>query len=77
MLVNLAWPRAEFYGTEWYQQYAVVIFVPVITLAGTLYFLLVQRRRVPAAVEPAAELQLLEEVLPDRLLQEVEQDLHR
>ena len=21
MAVNLAWPRAEFYGTKWYQQY--------------------------------------------------------
>lgn len=75
MLVNLAWPRAEFYGTEWYQQYAVAIFVPLLALAGTGYFFLVQRRRVPGAVEPEAELELLEGLVPDVLLQEIEQEL--
>ena len=43
MLVNLAWPRAEFYGTAWYQQYAVVIFVPLLALAGWLYYVVSQR----------------------------------
>jgi amino acid transporter len=66
MLVNLAWPRKEFYGSEWYQQYAVIIFVPVLTLLGVLYFLLVQRRRVPIDVTS--------EVLEDELQHEVERD---
>jgi hypothetical protein len=43
MLVNLAWPRAEFYGTAWYQQYAVVIFVPCMALAGWFYYRVAQR----------------------------------
>lgn len=75
MLINLAWPRAAFYGTEWYQQYAVVIFVPILTLAGALYFFLVQRHRAPLAVDPDAELRLLEGVVPDELLRGVEEDL--
>jgi urea carboxylase system permease len=66
MLVNLAWPRKEFYGSEWYQQYAVIIFVPVLTLLGVLYFLLVQRRRVPIDVTS--------EVLEDEVQHEVERD---
>ena len=38
MLVNLAWPRAEFYGAEWYQQYAVLIFVPLLAVVGLLFY---------------------------------------
>ena len=48
MLVNLAWPRSSFYGTAWYQQYAVVIFVPLITLAGSAYYLIARRGQAPA-----------------------------
>jgi amino acid transporter len=61
MTVNLVWPRAEFYGPAWYQQYVAVIFVPVVMLLGGAYYLLRQRRRrlddVPAdgaASAPAA-----------------------
>jgi urea carboxylase system permease len=51
MLVNMAWPRASFYGTEWYQRYAVVIFVPLITLAGSVYYF-ASRRPVAEQREP-------------------------
>jgi amino acid transporter len=69
MLANLAWPREEFYGSEWYQQYAVVIFVPIISLVGVLYFLIVQRRRVPLDVPAEAVLET-----PADRLREVEHD---
>jgi urea carboxylase system permease len=72
MLVNLAWPREEFYGSEWYQQYAVVMFVPLLSLVGVLYFLIVQRRRVP--------LDIAAEVVPETtadLPREFEQDATR
>jgi urea carboxylase system permease len=43
MVINMMWPRAEFYGTAWYQQYAAVIFVPATIAAGSAYFFLVKR----------------------------------
>jgi urea carboxylase system permease len=72
MLANLAWPREEFYGSEWYQQYAVVIFVPIISLVGVLYFLTVQRRRVPLDVVADVVLET-----PAELPREVEHDPSR
>jgi urea carboxylase system permease len=48
MIVNLMWPRAEFYGDAWYQQYAAVIFVPVTIALGAAYYFAF--RREPAAV---------------------------
>jgi urea carboxylase system permease len=48
MTVNLIWPRAEFYGPAWYQQYVAVIFVPVIAIAGGIYYWLHQRNRLDA-----------------------------
>jgi len=39
MSVNLAWPRDEFYGTKWYQQYGPILGVVVVVGAGlALYF---------------------------------------
>jgi len=57
MLVNLAWPRAEFYGTEWYQQYAVVIFVPVLIVAGLCYRAATRNRAdaIDADIDPEPE----------------------
>lgn len=43
MVLNMMWPRAEFYGTAWYQQYAALIFVPATIAVGSLYFMLVKR----------------------------------
>jgi urea carboxylase system permease len=53
MIVNMMWPRAEFYGEAWYQQYAALIFVPLVTLAGSAYFVSVRRKpAAPATVDP-------------------------
>jgi len=57
MTINLAWPRAEFYGTAWYQQYAAVIFVPATALVGAIYYVLHQRQHAhePTIIDPSAE----------------------
>jgi urea carboxylase system permease len=52
MIVNLMWPRAEFYGDAWYQQYAAVIFVPITIILGSLYYF--SFRREPAEVAAVA-----------------------
>jgi urea carboxylase system permease len=53
MLVNLMWPRAEFYGDAWYQQYAAVIFVPVVLALGSAYYFTFGRQpSLPADVGP-------------------------
>jgi urea carboxylase system permease len=54
MIVNMMWPRAEFYGEAWYQQYAALIFVPLVVVAGSAYFFMVRREpAVPAVTQPA------------------------
>jgi urea carboxylase system permease len=57
MIVNMMWPRAEFYGEEWYQQYAAIIFVPLVLAIGSAYYFLVKRHTVemPGAEPAAAE----------------------
>jgi hypothetical protein len=45
MAVNLAWPRAEFFGPAWYQHYVAVIMVPLIGAVGVAYYLLAVRGR--------------------------------
>jgi urea carboxylase system permease len=52
MIVNMAWPRAEFYGTAWYQQYAIVIFVPVVLALGSGYYVTSHRPATAVATEP-------------------------
>jgi urea carboxylase system permease len=56
MLVNLVWPRAEFYGDAWYQQYAVVIFVPLAIAAGLVYYVvaIARTRSVTPTPDPVA-----------------------
>jgi urea carboxylase system permease len=41
--VNLMWPRAEFYGTEWYQQYSALIVTGAVVLLGALMLVLKPR----------------------------------
>ncbi|MEA2291127.1 MAG: hypothetical protein QOF17_147 [Solirubrobacteraceae bacterium] len=56
MVLNMMWPRAEFYGEEWYQQYAALIFVPLVLLAGSAYYFVFRRDAadvVPAQTVPA------------------------
>lgn len=50
---NIAWPRAEVYNAigkhHWYFQWAAYVFIGGVVLVGTLYYMLVHRRR-PATV---------------------------
>jgi urea carboxylase system permease len=45
MVVNMAWPRKETYGENWYEQYAAVWMTGVLVGAGGLYYGLVQRHK--------------------------------
>jgi urea carboxylase system permease len=54
MTVNLAWPRAEFYGPAWYQQYIAVIVVPLVLAAGAAYYWFFARGRAHILTEHQA-----------------------
>jgi amino acid transporter len=56
MLLNLMWPRAEFYGEAWYQRYAALIFVPLAVAIGSVYYFTVKARepQQPPAATPAS-----------------------
>jgi urea carboxylase system permease len=54
MAVNLAWPRAEFFGPAWYQHYVAVIMVPLIALVGAAYYRLAVRGRQRVLAEHSA-----------------------
>ncbi|HEY6378710.1 MAG TPA: amino acid permease [Candidatus Dormibacteraeota bacterium] len=46
MVFNLAWPRAEVYGTDkWYYQYGAYVFVGGVMIFGAIYYYLVQRNQ--------------------------------
>jgi urea carboxylase system permease len=52
-IINLAWPRAEVYGSDhWYFQWGAFVFIGLFALVGLIYYVLVQRNK-PA--EPLAE----------------------
>jgi amino acid transporter len=54
MIVNLAWPRPEIYGTgAWYLTWAGVLFSGLIVLAGVLYYVLAHHR--PGTLAALAE----------------------
>jgi hypothetical protein len=38
MAVNLAWPRAAFFGPAWYQQYVALFMIPAIAVIGAAYY---------------------------------------
>lgn len=38
MAVNLAWPRAAFFGPAWYQQYVALFMIPAIVVIGAVYY---------------------------------------
>ena len=38
MVINVAWPRAETYGTEWYNQWAALLYSLVLLAAGGSYY---------------------------------------
>jgi urea carboxylase system permease len=54
MAVNLAWPRAEFFGPAWYQHYVAVIMVPLIALVGAAYYRVAVRGRKRVLAEHSA-----------------------
>ena len=42
-VVNFGWPRREYYGTAWYQQYSAIIVVGAVLILGVIHQLLVRR----------------------------------
>jgi urea carboxylase system permease len=45
LIINMAWPRAEVYGEDWYERYAAVIFTAALLGVGGAYYGLVQRHK--------------------------------
>jgi urea carboxylase system permease len=45
LIVNIGWPRARFYGDEWFQQYAAPLFTGLLLLIGVGVFALVRPHR--------------------------------
>jgi urea carboxylase system permease len=54
MIVNLEWPRANFYGTEWYQKWGPITITIVLTAAGMLIYFLYQKDRIGVLEEHRA-----------------------
>lgn len=42
-VINFGWPRQEYYGTAWYQQYSAIIVVGAVLILGVIHQLLVRR----------------------------------
>jgi urea carboxylase system permease len=45
LIANMAWPRKEVFGAEWYQRYAALLFTAVLLAAGGAYYGLIQRHK--------------------------------
>jgi urea carboxylase system permease len=43
--INIAWPRAEVYGTKWYFKWAAVEFIGLSIVVGLVYYYVVQRHK--------------------------------
>jgi urea carboxylase system permease len=64
---NIAWPRADVYGSPWYFTYGAYEFIGASFVIGILYYVFIQRHKSDAAVaEAAAEVP----TLPDERLGE-------
>jgi urea carboxylase system permease len=48
---NIAWPRADVYGTDWYFKFGAYEFIGGMALIGLAYYLLVQRHKGDAILE--------------------------
>jgi hypothetical protein len=59
VVINISWPRAEIYGSGGWSRFAALLATLGLIAAGTIYFLLFQRRRTGILAEHAAE-QLVE-----------------
>ena len=55
MIINLAWPRAEFFGPAWYQQYVAVIVIPALALLGAAFYWFIARGRERVLSEHSAQ----------------------
>jgi hypothetical protein len=55
MAVNLAWPRDEFYGTKWYQQYGPITGVAAVLVSGLILYYGFQRHRMEILPEHRAD----------------------
>ena len=55
MAVNLAWPRAEFYGTKWYQQYGPIIGIVTVFVAGLVLYYGYQQHKMEILPEHRAD----------------------
>jgi urea carboxylase system permease len=55
LVSNMAWPRPEVYGSEWYEQYAALLFTAVLMGAGGFYYRLVQRHKTGVLAEHRAD----------------------
>ncbi len=55
MVINLAWPRDYFYGTEWYQQCGPMILAPLAVIVGLILYFGYQQHRTEILPEHRAE----------------------
>jgi threonine/homoserine/homoserine lactone efflux protein len=55
MSVNLCWPRVEFYGSKWYQEYGVMTAVAVVLLSGLALYYGYQESRTGVLAEHRAD----------------------
>jgi len=55
VVINVAWPRAEIYGTGPWGRYAAPLATLILIASGTIYFLLLQRKRSGVLEEHSAE----------------------
>lgn len=58
--LNLIWPRAEFYGEAWYQQYSGILVTALVLVIGAVHYVLAfrnQRPEVPPEHAPASTLE--------------------
>jgi amino acid transporter len=50
---NIAWPRADVYGTDWYFKFGAYEFIGASFIIGALYYIFIQRHKSDAAVADA------------------------
>jgi urea carboxylase system permease len=55
IVLNLSWPRADVYGTDWYQLYAAPLFTGILLGIGGVYYTFVQKRKAGVISEHVAE----------------------
>jgi urea carboxylase system permease len=51
IVINLAWPRADVFGTDWYQLYAPPLFTGILLGVGGIYYSFIQKRKTGVIAE--------------------------